>query len=77
MLHAGGGALSHVSKDAAGKQDNNVAYAVDVYGTCCYAATSLGTPVENLFENAGQEMIDLYRPRCMQRSGDHLLHLRL
>ena len=30
---------------------NDVDYAVDVYGTCCYAAASLGTPVKKLFEN--------------------------
>lgn len=46
---------------------NDVAYAVDVYGTCCYGPTSLGTPVEKLFENVDQEKIDYYHDACKEQ----------
>ena len=46
---------------------NDVDYAVDVYGTCCYVATSVGTSVEKLFENVDQEKIDYYRDACKEQ----------
>ena len=46
---------------------NGTAYAVDVYGTCCIGATSLGTTVEKFSENADQEKIDFYRAACKEQ----------
>ena len=46
---------------------NDVDYAVDVYGTCCWGASSLGTSVEKLFENLDQEKIDFYRDACKEQ----------
>ena len=43
---------------------NDVDYAVDVYGTCCWVATAQQTPLEKLFEHEDREKVNRYDDAC-------------